>query len=276
MLNITVCILSLNRKEYLAEAIESVCKQSVTADRIVILDNGSSPELEEFIVKEYKDKVIFRSSKNTFSFVWNWNRAMEYADSKSVYVMHDDDRLLPNFLKQQIKVLDDYDNILAIACNGYRINEKGKRLGHTLHYSNRRASIEIFNKSEDFIRLYISGSYIAFPTVVYRMPYPALIPLYPVEKVGQCGDVMFLSDLCLKGPIAYNNEILFEYRMHHRQDSNFIRKESIDALDNYYLNISKDNKKLYNDVIKYIKYRKLRNAKGMLKKKLLDIYLKFK
>ena len=135
MLDVTVCILSFNRAAYLREALASVLAQTKAPQDIAIFDNGSQGEVLE-AVKGYLEKgVRWVGSEVTMSAIWNFKRAVADTKSKYVLVMHDDDRLCRDFLEKQIEFLEENHSVVAVACNGYLIDE-----------------IFLFKKGKNFIR----------------------------------------------------------------------------------------------------------------------------
>ncbi len=254
MNDVTVCILSCDRERYLIEAIRSAIEQNMPAKRIVVLDNCSGSDLTSTICGKFGANIDFRGAEKRHSVQWNWSRAMEYSDTEFLYVMHDDDVLLPEFLSQQTHFLREYPSVIATACNGFEIDPDGKRLGTTLHNPERRKAIEVFPSRKDVVRLYLK-TFLAFPSIVYRVPYPAMIP-FPEEN-GQGVDVMFLCNLAARGTVAFQNKLLFEYRVHPKQDSAAFRKDSLNILDDFFLEMASCYPDIARDVGRYLMRRKI-------------------
>ena len=221
MTSIGVYILSYNRPEYLREAVRSVLDQNRQADRIVVLDNGSGPDVKESIAAELGKGVIWVGAEKNLPSIWNHRRVLELAHEDLFYLMHDDDRLLPNFIECQVNFLDSHSDVIASGCNGYGIDQYGKRMNR-LAREKGSAGIETYHNSAYMAELY-SRSYIPFPSIVYRNGYPQKVGFE--EKYGQMIDAVFLITLADLGPIAFNDDELFEYRFHPGQDSKRLNED---------------------------------------------------
>lgn len=226
-LDITVCILSHKRPHFLAEAIESVLSQTKIPKEFIVLDNGSGKEIEQ-VVSRYRDRgVIFEGTEITKTAVWNFDRALNRARTQYVLIMHDDDRLCPDFLERQVGYLDNHSNILAVFCNCHLINPSGDREGILKPY----AMNKIFRSSAEVAMVYARGSCLPFPAAVYRAEQVRQIAIRKeFEKVA---DVVFMCDIADRGGIAYQKIPLYEYRIHDKQDSASISQELRSRLDEF-------------------------------------------
>lgn len=234
-LDITVCILSHKRPHFLAEAIESVLSQTKVPKEFIVLDNGSGKEIEQ-VVSRYRDRgVILEGVEITKTSAWNFNRALNRGRTQYVLVMHDDDRLCPDFLEKQVGYLDNHPSVLAVFCNCHLINPSGDREGVLKPY----AMNKIFRSSAEVAMVYARGSCLPFPTAVYRTEQVRQIAIR--KEFGKVADVVFMCDIADKGGIAYQRDPLYEKRIHKDQDSNSISQELHTKLDEFLF--SRVNKK---------------------------------
>jgi glycosyltransferase involved in cell wall biosynthesis len=98
-----------NRQKYLGKAIDSVLKQTYKNWELIIADDASAEETQEFI-KTYQDNPqikIFLNSKNLGLFP-NLNQAIGRSQGTYVLLLCSDDVLLPNCIEQHLNVLQDY------------------------------------------------------------------------------------------------------------------------------------------------------------------------
>ena len=159
--SIGVYILSYNRPHFLREALNSVFMQQRKADKIFILDNGSDPGVKESIAAELDKGVIWVGADHNHSSTWNHNRVLELAREDLFYLMHDDDRLLPDFISTQVDFMDRNPEVIASGCNGFRIGPNGKRDGRYVREKGEQGS-RVYPDSASMADLY-SRSYIPFP-----------------------------------------------------------------------------------------------------------------
>ena len=102
MINISVCIITFNRKEYLERAIRSAQHQLEDNDEIVIQDNCSTDGTNEMI-KRYTDvntKIKYFRNESNIGPTLNLGKVIESASGEYIYFLTDDDYLLPDGLKR--------------------------------------------------------------------------------------------------------------------------------------------------------------------------------
>jgi glycosyltransferase involved in cell wall biosynthesis len=242
--SIGVYILSYNRPQFLREAARSVLAQERQADRIVVLDNGSDPHVKESISAELEKGVIWIGADRNHSSIWNHARVLEMAQEDLFYLMHDDDRLLPNFLSVLVDFMEKNPKVVASGCNGYLIGTTGKRKGGYVR-EKRGIKVERYSDSASMAELY-SRSYLPFPSIVYRNGFPQMVGFE--EKYGQFIDAVFLVRLAGKGQIVFLDEDLFEYRVHSGQDSTALKEDQYRLKEDMLLEYVKDDPRYYRKV----------------------------
>ena len=100
MATYSIVIPTYNGEKYVAEAIESVLSQTLSADEIIISDDNSSDGTLDICAK-FKDKIkVFRNEKGPSGFVNGWNNAIAKATCDYVSILHQDDKLAPTFLEE--------------------------------------------------------------------------------------------------------------------------------------------------------------------------------
>jgi glycosyltransferase involved in cell wall biosynthesis len=217
MINITVCILSFNRAAFLSEAIASVLEQTKRPVEIIVFDNGSTDDVYQ-AVRAFQEKgVRWIGSEKTNSSIWNFKRAVSEAQSEYVFVMHDDDKICPDFLEKQFAFLQANPEVGAVTCNGYIIDETGKRNGRVIRseFTNKKA--ELYKCSVDIAIRYASDSCIPFSPVVYRTEL--------ARKVN------FREEF---GIIAFQSDALYECRVHAGQDSTHFPLDLVEKLERFF------------------------------------------
>jgi glycosyltransferase involved in cell wall biosynthesis len=252
--SVRVALLSFERGETLREALLSLKGQSRPPEGIRILDNGSGPEVRRRVEDLLGPGVEFVPSDRNRGVHWNLRRAFAAADFDYLYVMHDDDRLKATFLEEQVRYLEENPRLAAVACNAEEIGPGGEPLGTYLHNPARRRETETYASVPDMLRLYMR-SYMAFPTVVYRAPGPG--PEAVREEYGAVLDVVLLCELARKGPLAYRNRPLLEYRVHGGQTSSSFREEDLAALDGYFRDRGREYPELAGEIGRYLWRRRL-------------------
>jgi hypothetical protein len=162
------------------------------------------------------DLIHWHGADGTQNNLWNFSRAVENTKSKYVMVLHDDDRLLPDFLKMQLEYLENYPEVLALSANGLIINENGERIGDYVINENK----ELFYFDDELSVVNHSLiSCIPMSPVIYKSEIFDSIRLN--TKFGKCCDTGLFLDIIKQGPIIINNAPIYECRVHSSQDSTF-------------------------------------------------------
>lgn len=249
LLDVTVCILSYKRPQFLVEAVESVLAQTKKPKEFIVFDNGSGKEVEQ-VVSRYKDLgLIFVGAEIESTALWNFARALNKAKTRYVLVMHDDDRLCPDFLEKQVGYLDNHHHVLAVFCNCHLINPSGSRVGTLKPYAVNR----IFRSSAEVAMVYARGSCLPFPAAVYRTRDVCQIAIR--QEFGKVADVVFMCDLAGRGGIAYQKSLLYEYRLHDKQDSASIPQGLRSSLDEFLFATIGKSQKFSKKMPRYISRR---------------------
>mgnify|MGYP001607765434 CR=1 FL=1 len=266
-LDVTACILSLNRPEYLRDAVVSVLSQTHASKDIVILDNGSESDVFTAVEEYLKKGVRWQGANVTRSAFWNFRRASALTKTKYVFIMHDDDRLCQNFLDKQIDFLERNPDVAAVSCNGYVIDEGGKRNGRLLLPDLNDSRFELYKCSADVALRYASDSCIPMSPVVYRTEILSQVDFR--EEFEKVADAVFFCDMADIGIVAYQSSALYECRVHGGQDSSYFSPAIMGKLENYFwtrkTKSDEDLAKLHNLLIRQHTFRNLRRLIGALR-----------
>lgn len=102
------------KKHYLKEAIESCLNQTYSNFEIIIVNDASPENLDE-VVSDFSDERIkyYRNENNcgAIDVVDNWNKCLGYSTGDYVLCMGDDDRLLPDCLKEYFALISKYPGL---------------------------------------------------------------------------------------------------------------------------------------------------------------------
>lgn len=262
MLDITVGIMSYNRSAYLREALRSVLAQTRRPKSIVLYDNGSDKRIFESVEEFLGKEVQWVGADVNHPFIWNFNRAL--LDSESTYVMmlHDDDRLCPNFLEAQIGLLESDASLAAVSCNGYFIDEAGNRNGETLVPVVGNAPVELYRCSGQVALKYASNSCIPLSPTIYRRKIARAVKFR--EEFGKVCDAVYFCDLAEIGSIAYQTKPLYESRLHSGQDSSYFPYDLMNQLEQFFLSrkcmTDEENANLQSLLLKQHTTRNLKQA----------------
>ncbi|MBU0615070.1 MAG: glycosyltransferase [Nanoarchaeota archaeon] len=134
---VTIMMPAYNRAKYIAEAIESIQKQSYPHWELIIVDDGSTDGTER-VVKRYlkDDRIVFFKNKENLGIAKSRNIALNNA--KGIYVGHldSDDILHREALEKCLRIFGAKPEIKMVYTNFEQVNENNtKQLcitkGHT-------------------------------------------------------------------------------------------------------------------------------------------------
>lgn len=101
---VTVMVSTFNRAIYLRECLDSLLAQTLPADQIIVVDDGSSDETPR-ILDEYKGRIEPIIQQNTGK-PQALNKAFEQARGQYLWIFDDDDVALPDSLERHVALLD--------------------------------------------------------------------------------------------------------------------------------------------------------------------------
>jgi glycosyltransferase involved in cell wall biosynthesis len=212
---VSIVTTTLNRTEYLKQAIQSALSQTFTDFELLICDDGGrveTKELCESLRDERVKHIVNRSplgiAKNTYSGILN-------AGTDLIAFLNDDDRWTPDFLESCTRpMLNDPKTVLTFS-DHWVIDSSGNRLVTETDqntYRWGRDSLQAGYVSEPLKLLAKNSIPLAMASVFRKSAVDW--SLYS-ERVGGAYDY-FLSYCLLRGggAVAYVPERLTEYRVH--------------------------------------------------------------
>lgn len=219
MVLLNVVLTTHNRSFFLKEALEAILCQTFKEFKLYILDNGSDNHTQKFLssINDPRIKII-RNEINSLEFV---NHAFKMLDSKYLILTHDDDIMEPNFLNEQIRLLEKDEKINLLASRINLIDENSKILRKIRP---RLFFTKTWNKGE-FLKSYLfRGNIIPCPTIIFRSDFVKQNHLKYDWDVGPATDFhLLLKANSYEGKIVLNRKALYRYRIHKNQASELNR-----------------------------------------------------
>lgn len=132
-MKLSFCIPTLNRPEYLLSAIRSICSDKSFSSKFEICIYNNSSDVDYNIVEQ---EIVRLSSEFTITYVKGNSRleidqsmfqAINFSSGDFLFLLGDDDYLLPNGLNKIIELVDNDDFDLVIF-NALILNEKNRTL----------------------------------------------------------------------------------------------------------------------------------------------------
>ncbi len=216
---ITTTIPVRNGQAYLLQTLESLARQTLKPDRVVVLDNHSTDATEQ-IARDFKRLPIefIRNTTNLGTF-GNFNRCLDFAqETEYVHILHADDCILPDFFKVMTQQLDDCPGRAMGWCLDERIDENGRRLSIS---GKADGSVTILDRDTFLARKAEIGNQ-AFCATLLKTNYLPVPERFPM-------DMMVFGDMVYWGLFGAHcdrlvlvNQALAQYRWHGVNETAFV------------------------------------------------------
>jgi glycosyltransferase involved in cell wall biosynthesis len=215
-----------NGEQFIGQTLESIARQTVRPDRVVVLDNCSTDRTEE-MVKNFKGiPCEFIRNPTNLGLFQNFNRCLEFApETEFLQILHADDTIQPEFYEAMTGALAGGSGRGLGWCIDERIDERSAHLSFS---GKADGAVEALTRDEFLQRKAEIGNQ-AFCATLLRtnyQPAPCQFPLdYPI-----LGDMIFWAAFgahCEK--IVHVRRALASYRWHGSNETVF-RAPTIQSL----------------------------------------------
>ena len=128
MKKVSICIPTYNRAKYLKNCIHSII-QNIDFDlqktEVCISDNNSNDETQE-VVEEAQKKIDIKYNRNEINLgiPKNFLKVVSMAEGEFIWLIGDDDLLMPNALKDLNKIMKNHPNVDFIYVNSFHLDSK--------------------------------------------------------------------------------------------------------------------------------------------------------
>jgi len=216
---ISINIVTYNRAEYIAEAIESILIQSFSDWELIIIDDNSSDNTKS-IIDEYiaKDKRV-KSFKNDHNLGISKSRniALKQSQGKYIAVLDSDDFWCDkDKLKKQYEYLEKNTDYVLAGGSFTKIDKSGKEI----------LKIVNFSTNKDIRNRFLFKNPIAHSTVMYKRDLAILLGGYN-ESLDVGEDYDLWLKMGQKGKLFNFTDNFVKYRVH---DDNICLTDKLKSL----------------------------------------------
>lgn len=239
---LTVAIPTYNRKDYLCEAIESLNNQTYKNFQIIIFDNASDYDVNEFLSIFPKLYIKIIKNEKNIGGVENFIKIINYDfDSPYVIMFHDDDTIHPRYFEFAIDFLDTHSQVVWVGSNiNFVWNENGSEMNKFDVSETTGSFLEL--DQHGLVQKLMEGFNLGFGTIIYQSKILKEAQLR-TEEFEKWADRPLFIDLAMNQKVAISKEKFMNYRMHEKKDS-LIREPSnlgyLINLFNYYKRINNE------------------------------------
>lgn len=118
-----------NGEAFILQTLESVARQTLRPDRVVVLDNGSTDRTEEIVRNFHEMKCEFIRNEKNLGLFGNLNRCLDLApETEFLHLLHADDLIKPEFYAVMTGALAGSNGFGLGWCLDERIDEYNQYL----------------------------------------------------------------------------------------------------------------------------------------------------
>jgi abequosyltransferase len=224
---LSICIPTYNRVGLLKESINSIIGQKNTFDinniEIVISDNASTDGTKEYLselIQENSDLSItyFRQTENLGADANIFN-TIRLASGRFVYIVSDDDIMLPGAINKLISLINDYPEYDAFCLNFKTFDLDPFKAGKSIFSISNDLSIKTRDKA-----LIFYGSWITFLSAMSFKKEAINIDNYK-EKIGTSlmHPHIFIDIISKENGVFISSEVFLAVRTNNSGEYNFFQ-----------------------------------------------------
>ena len=130
---VSVCLPVYNGERFLAQAIESVLKQSYADFELLIIDDCSTDSSAEIIqhFKSVDGRVRYLKNECNLGLFENYNECMKQASGQYIKLFAQDDIFDPTVLERMVNVFETKPEVALVTCAKQWVNEAGETIEPT-------------------------------------------------------------------------------------------------------------------------------------------------
>jgi glycosyltransferase involved in cell wall biosynthesis len=210
---LTVILPVYNGMPYLPEAVGSILNQTLHDFNLLIIDDGSTDETNDYLRTLNDSRVQVVRQENQGSGVAR-NRGIDICQTEFIALMDADDISLPNRLQLQIEYMEKHPEISALGSQvGFFAGNK--------KFSGPEKPLSYENIYRMLLRGKLSVCNAAF---MFRTSIVRNIGGYRIKRAGE--DVDFFLRLCEAGRVENLPDLLYLIRVH-RKSLNWVAQDEI-------------------------------------------------
>jgi len=224
---ITFAIPYYRNLSYLGDAIQSILNQTCSDWTAIILDDCGGEDAEELVFGFHDERIEYIRNEKNLGLAENWNKGLRLAQTEFVTIFHSDDLLLPNYIDEMLRLMDESPQATAGHCRTNIVDETGRRFWSFTDEFKKlirpRGTSLIETVGDSGLASLMNGSWIFCPTLCYRKE---LLNEYKFDSMWKfVVDVDFMSQILFGGgSIVGTTTIAYQYRRHNENQTALLTK----------------------------------------------------
>jgi len=215
---ISVALCTYNGGLYLREQLESILKQTLSPDEVIVCDDFSTDAtikiLEEFKRKSFISIKVYYNKEN-LGVSKNFEKAISLCSGDIIFLSDQDDIWLPNKIEKICKVFETNLKCSYVFSDAYIVDKNLKSLGYTMFQSinfNKFKRKQFYKKKQ--LNILLRGNIVTGGTLAFRSKMKDFI--IPVPKIW-LHDAWIAIIGSILGEGCFIEKPLIYYRQHRYQ-----------------------------------------------------------
>jgi len=218
MPTVSIIIPNYNHAAFLRERIDSVLQQTYQDFEVIILDDASTDGSRQILeaLAHHPRVVLCFNDENSGSTFKQWNKGVELARGKYVWIAESDDSADHRFLERLVPVLEEHSRVVLVKCRSRKVDEEGRGISGAVEdpaTRDWRESFTIHGREDCHLQLKHGSSIANASAVLFRRQTYVDVGGAD-ESFRMCGDWLLWAKIMMRGDFAYRAESLNCYRFH--------------------------------------------------------------
>jgi glycosyltransferase involved in cell wall biosynthesis len=212
MANVTTVIPVYNGGKHIAETLESLARQTIKPDRVIVVDDCSTDNTEA-IVKAFKPiRCEWMPNDHNLGLFPNHNSALRFASqTRFFHILHANDLIAPSFFEKLLPLIENAPGFAMAFCGHVFIKENGQettQVGAISYSGPRLLSLR------EFLAMQTELKSSQLHSALLKTGYEE-IPVQFRTDLPQLGDVIFHAQFAAEcSEIWGHPEVLCQVRIH--------------------------------------------------------------
>jgi glycosyltransferase involved in cell wall biosynthesis len=239
-MKISVAMCTYNGEKYIKTQLESILKQTVTVDEIVICDDGSKDKTFEIIAQfqiEYPNKIFLYKNSVNMGSTKNFEKSISICTGDYIFLSDQDDLWKQDKVRKIISIFDENPKLEGVFSNGDLMDENSNIIPQKTLWDNVLFHEKYIDEKINLyfyisnIRNMVTGATLCIKKEIIPFIYP-----FPNSK-AMLHDEWIALILSYRNTLSYTREFLISYRIHDSQQVGIIKPSSIKRNQNTIKNI---------------------------------------
>lgn len=222
MPKVSICLPSLNTRQFLEERMETIFNQTVTDWELIVCDSYSDDRSWEFFQKFKGDKRVRLFQVPREGLYAGWNECLRRVTGEYVYIATSDDTMQETLLERLLEPLGRLPEVDIALCDHDLINEHGQPIARERRFFNEMLGEWVHIPSvrsgqTEFLLHMCSGTlWVTMNSLLFRRRLLERVGHF-TTTFGSFGDVDWALRSSLATDIAWVPQSLAAFRLHKGQ-----------------------------------------------------------